>query len=184
MSLDVELFRLINSFAGEAMWADRLIIFFAKYLPYLVVLGLLAFAWLAFKTWRERLAAFLVPVGAGLLARFGLAGLIHVIYVHPRPFVALTGVNQLIPESGSSFPSGHTIFFFALATALFLYNRALAIWFLILGLIIGVARVAAGVHYPYDILGGIGLGVCVGIVVFYLARRLGWGKKSLAGLEL
>jgi len=41
------------------------------------------------------------------------------------------------------------------------------------GLLIGIARIAAGVHYPLDILGGIILGTLTG----YIAYRF-LGKKD------
>jgi membrane-associated phospholipid phosphatase len=53
-------------------------------------------------------------------------------------------------------------------------NKKLAYCIYALGVIIGLARVAGGVHYPSDIVGGAVLGICTGYIVVkawkYLSR--------------
>jgi undecaprenyl-diphosphatase len=45
-------------------------------------------------------------------------------------------------------------------------NKRLAYFLYTAGLIVGIARVAGGVHYPSDILGGIILGIIIGFVTY------------------
>ena len=55
-------------------------------------------------------------------------------------------------------------------------NKKLARWLYVAGIAIGLARVAAGVHYPSDIIGGMILGILTGYLVHqswvYLSRRI------------
>lgn len=77
----------------------------------------------------------------------------------PRPFRALPGIqNLVIPQDEYSFPSGHTA---AATVAAFLFSialPALAPFFTILAMLIGLSRIYLGVHYPSDVLMGFTLG--------------------------
>lgn len=96
--------------------------------------------------------------------------LIRAVYGRVRPFEAL-GLKTLFTETSASFPSGHATFFFALATAVYLYNRRWGWWFFAAALLISLARVAAGVHYPSDIFGGALVGIVVATLVYRLTRE-------------
>ncbi len=71
-------------------------------------------------------------------------------------------------ESIYAFPSGHTTFFFALATALYFHHKKLAYITYIVAAAVGIARVYIGVHYPIDIIGGAVLGILVGVSSKYI----------------
>ena len=84
----------------------------------------------------------------------------------------MPGVAKLIsPDDPFSFPSGHATFFSALATALYFYHKRLGLWFGLGAVIIGLARIISGIHYPADILTGFGLGMLIAGLVAY------WRKK-------
>ena len=92
-----------------------------------------------------------------------------IVFRHPRPFMALSDVTQLINiESFGSFPSQHATIFAALATGVFIYDRRMGTIFIIAAVIIGFARIAAGIHYPFDVL----TGFAVGFVITYFSYRL------------
>ena len=74
------------------------------------------------------------------------------------PFIALQNVSALFNESGFAFPSGHATFFSAIGFALFRNHKKVGYIFILFAILIGIARVAAGVHFPLDILGGFLLG--------------------------
>lgn len=97
-----------------------------------------------------------------------------------RPFVTLA--LRLSPERtegiapASSFPSGHAANAFMLAV-LWLHLHRWRRWWLWLGLAccVGMSRVALGLHYPGDVLGGavLGGGVAWGLLRLpWMARRL------------
>ncbi len=68
-----------------------------------------------------------------------------------------------------AFPSGHAAIFFALAAVAYLINRRWGIYLFIGAVINALARVAVGVHWPIDVVGGAFLGI---VVVLVLQRLL------------
>ncbi|MGC8651416.1 MAG: phosphatase PAP2 family protein, partial [Minisyncoccia bacterium] len=78
-----------------------------------------------------------------------------------------------IPESGWSFPSGHATFFFALAAAVYLYNKKWGRGLFLAALIITLSRIIVGVHYPSDILGGMVIGMIVAYLTVSCFRKCG-----------
>jgi undecaprenyl-diphosphatase len=160
--MDIALFRFLNAFAGHGAVLNALIVFCASYLQYVLGLALVIAAIWPVKRYRMFIAAFT----AAVIARYGVKTLI-VHFVHrARPYVALQDVKNIIgPQTGEeyqSFPSGHVIFFFALATAVYRYDRRLGRWFFAGATLMGLARVAGGIHWPGDVIGGALLGMLIG----------------------
>ena len=94
-----------------------------------------------------------------------LAYIIKFLLHIPRPFDVFAQVQSLILENGYSFPSGHVTFYMALAVSIFLSHKRAGYIFIFLALIIGIARIIAGVHFPLDILGGFALGSVIAYFV-------------------
>ncbi len=160
--MDYNLFVYINNFVGHWAWLDSLAIFFAKYLIYFLV----AATGLFFFIIKKNKIRYLFLTGLSvILSRLVITELIRLFWHRPRPFIDHQ-VNLLIGHSASgSFPSGHAAFLFALSTAVFFFNKKLGIVFLIASFFIGLARVFIGVHYPFDILGGMVVGVLSAMLV-------------------
>ncbi|MDO4491024.1 MAG: phosphatase PAP2 family protein [Lachnospiraceae bacterium] len=74
-----------------------------------------------------------------------------------------------------SFPSGHTAFSFASATALYLTggekNRPVTLFLLALAALIGFSRLYLGVHYPTDVIAGAFLGWICGKTAELFIRK-------------
>lgn len=168
-SLNQSVFQFIHQFAGRSVVMDDLGIFFANYLPYLLVLGFLVLTWYE-RDWRRKLYVFIEGALAVVLARGLVTEIIRFFYYHPRPF-DFYNFAPLISESGSSFPSGHAAFFFALAMVVWYVNRTWGIWYLILSCVNGIARIYVGVHWPLDILGGIAVGVLCALFIRWLLKN-------------
>lgn len=75
-----------------------------------------------------------------------------------------------------SFPSGHTIASFEAATALLLCNKKLGIPAAILAVVIAFSRLYLYVHYPTDVLTSVVLGIGLGALGAYFAKKLPEGK--------
>ena len=161
------IFFYLNSFAGRSKIFDDVIIFFGTYLAYVLAL---VFLILVFKNKNWRL---LILGGVSvLLSRFVFTEIIRFFYYVPRPFL-IPGVHQLIfHETSGSFPSGHAAFFFALAMAIFFFNKRWSILFFIGALLICLARCMAGVHWPVDILGGAIVGIFSAWLVCKISEKI------------
>lgn len=148
---------------------DQMIIFFADVLPYIVIF--FAFLFLIFhheilkkenplkaliQKWKEFFLLFFSSVTAWVFAY-----ILKFLFKTERPFIALEGVRSLFSESGFAFPSGHSTFFMALAFSIFFYHKKAGYIFIVFALLIGMARIMAGVHFPIDILGGYLLGFLI-----------------------
>lgn len=72
-----------------------------------------------------------------------------------------------------SFPSDHAVLLAALPAALLFWDRRLALLWLGLGIILGIARVAVGFHYPLDMVGGAVIGVLVTSLFFGAYEKRG-----------
>ncbi len=164
--LDLSVFYSIYNLSSQSIWPDRLIVFFGEYLIYILLAILFYFMWDAFRTEQMRkVYGYCVAVAGALIARFGVVEIIRHYYHRPRPFLVLH-LPHLLSDTSYSFPSGHTIFLFALATGVLFVNKRFAYFLYAAGLIVGIARVAGGVHYPSDILGGMALGMITGFAVY------------------
>ena len=103
-----------------------------------------------------------------------LAGEVMALLVlRVRPYLEVSSIISLIPPPlTSSFPSIHTAASMAMAAALYAGNKRLGQLGILIVIGVALGRMAAGVHYPSDILGG----VLVGLVSFALVR---FGHKAL-----
>ena len=176
MTLDTQLFSALNALAGQSRLGDAVILFFATYLAYVVPAVLLALVFFSNKERREKVELLIVVGVASFVARFGVTEIIRFFYHRPRPFLTLSA-HPLFTDSSWSFPSGHATFFFALATAVYLYNKKWGIGFFIAAAAIAVGRVMAGVHYPSDILAGALVGIIVAYGTFLVGRSFFLHKK-------
>jgi undecaprenyl-diphosphatase len=88
---------------------------------------------------------------------------------HPRPMDVVTLIK---PDDIYSFPSGHASFMFALAFTMYYVDKKAGKILLVLALLTGIARVLAGVHFWYDILGGALIGYLLSWIVVTLCKRL------------
>jgi undecaprenyl-diphosphatase len=79
------------------------------------------------------------------------------IFNIPRPFVLFEKVRTIGPWHGSpySFPSTTTMLAFGLALPIFLKERKIGTFLLILALLVGFSVIYTGFHTPFDVLGSI-----------------------------
>lgn len=170
MSFDLKIFYFFNNLAGKSDVFDFTAIFFADYLEYALAAIFILFLYLENRSHWQKFQIFLITAISMAIARFGVTNLIRFLYPRPRPFETYN-INILITNNGSSFPSGHAALFFAMAMAIYFYNKKWGAWFFAVALVMGIARVIAGVHYPTDILGGAIIGVSVSYLVFLTAEK-------------
>jgi len=157
------IFYFFYNFAHKSALGDQLAVFVALYLPFVV--AFLAFAYMFFyhRSFRDFIFVFFTAGVAVIISK-----VLKILIQVPRPPFSLEGVQSLFGKTSYAFPSDHATFFMALAVAIFFINKKAGLIFLVLALLIGIARIVVGVHFPVDILGGFALGA----LVAYLAKKI------------
>src|SRR3989344_1066955 len=116
------IFYFFYNLAHRSEIFDKLIIFFAFYFPYIVIIlaGLfLLFHHDVFKAenpyqvFLEKKKEILMVFFSGAVA-WVLSYILKFLISTPRPFDAIEGVTSLFRETGYAFQSGHASFFMAL----------------------------------------------------------------------
>jgi undecaprenyl-diphosphatase len=95
------------------------------------------------------------------------------LFNRTRPFLWDTEIAPLIrTPSSSSFPSGHSATAAAGALTLSVLYPPLAPALVLAALLVVLSRVYLGVHFPFDVLAGIFIGLVTSAVVFAVADLL------------
>src|SRR5207247_10685327 len=145
---------------------------------------ILGFLLLRSRGLNRRGIAATATVVVGMIDGWLLTELIKVIVRRPRPFEALANAPGALPApepviahpSSSSFPSGDAALALGAAVAFAYISPKYRVPILLLGVAAALARVVVGVHYPFDVLGGMTVGIVSGLTapraVALLRRRL------------
>ncbi len=175
--MDFHIFRLFFSLANKSAIADWFILFFANFLPYLLVISFILLIF-KFQGWKKKIWFSVFGALSVILARGILVELIRFFSFRPRPSLILE-LSPLIEKLSPSFPSGHASLFFALAVALWFFNKKWGLWFAGISFIMSLARISAGTHWPSDILGGVLVGMLASILVFVLLYKTIPGAEKI-----
>ncbi len=86
------------------------------------------------------------------------------------------------PHKAVSFPSGHTTAAFTMAALLCLQPIARYWkWLLVtLAVLVGISRMAVGVHWPLDVMGGALIAWMATLCAYFFAPRIPWGATDSA----
>lgn len=165
MAFDRLVFELIHAAYRRNALLDVLGIFFAEYLPYFILVGFSLYLVIR-EQGTQRVYGFFLAAFALVLSRGIVVEIIRFFYHRPRPFVALSFEPLITPIDSFSFPSGHAAAFSALATVFFFFHRRFGGSTFILVVLMAIARVFVGVHWPSDVI----LGALIGIGSAGIAR--------------
>ena len=168
--MNAMIFQAINGTANTSGLIDFIGKFFADYLLYIAVLFFIVLFFIN----KTRLMVIAIGISV-FLSRIVITEPLKRIFHIARPYVSIDGVKKIVGENGDyfSFPSGHASVFFAIATAIFCFNKKWGIVSFIIAILVGVARIYVGVHWPIDVVAGALIGILSGIVVnkFIIKKR-------------
>jgi undecaprenyl-diphosphatase len=169
------LFLKINKSVGRFPYLDRIMVFAADNLVFILVLFSLVWATTSLDAEHpELLSVYLKLMMTAFAFGIGLSWIIGWLLPNPRPVRTFPKIQQLLKpfSTWKSFPSDHTIGSFTVATVTLLMGAplALSIPLYIIAGTIAFARVYVGVHYPRDIVGGFIIGMVFSFVSPLLLR--------------
>ena len=152
MNLDNQITGAINSLAGRLQALDYSVIFFARYVVFILILSI-AVTWF-FRIDRSALRFRAISCGMAVAMGLLLNQAILQFVSRIRPYDL--GVTHLIVERSAdpSFPSDHATLAFAIAFTLLLLRDRLGFGYLFIAILVGLARVFVGIHFVGDVVGG------------------------------
>lgn len=175
--LDRIVFGYLNDWAGRSSGLDTAVIFCAEYLIFWMALALIMYVAWRWKRDPASRSCLALAAAAAFVSRIIIAEPLRITIARSRPYEVVSGAYQLIDHAaGKSFPSGHATIAFALAAAVFAYNRRAGAVFFVAAVVVGAARIMAGIHWPSDIAGG----AVVGIGTAWAIRRLAQKRQGSA----
>lgn len=168
------LFLKMNQKIGQNRWFDMLVVFWARWLIYII--------WLLILWWG---IIVLDPINFKLLVKLIITTFVFSVFVsitlalfwrHPRPIVEFPEIKQIVTphQTWKSFPSDHTMtsFLFVFVAGL----MGMSIWlfwiFILLASSVALGRIYGGVHYPRDIIGGILFALFFSLISLWLLGNI------------
>jgi undecaprenyl-diphosphatase len=170
--MDWSLFHLVNSDVATRDWLEDPVTTFATLAVPVYALATVAL-WFVSRppgVSRWRLASVSALVAAGI-AMFANQVIAHV-WDRPRPYATHVATTHLLsaPSPDPSFPSDHAAAAFAIAFCVLAFSRWAGAGFLAAATLIGLSRIALGMHYPSDVLAGALVGWASATIVVHLGR--------------
>jgi undecaprenyl-diphosphatase len=178
-SIDLKLYHLVL-FAPHPSWLSRLMIFVTRPENFFLGIGVAAFFLIL---WGGRKGRFLVVTAAvGVSISDPLTSrVIKSIFHRVRPCHGVDPSRLPLGCSDSySFPSSHAVNIFCEATIVSLVYPKATPFAYMLAVLVAYSRVYLGVHYPFDVIGGALIGLCLGWGVFRLIRGLPFTKGTVS----
>ncbi|MCL5017285.1 MAG: phosphatase PAP2 family protein [Patescibacteria group bacterium] len=146
-------------------------IFSAKYL-YLIGL-IIAIIWF-WKLPKEKKRMAILFGAIALPTIYIISKISSLLYFDPRPFVSghFTPLIPHAPDNG--FPSDHALLVSAIASIIFPFNKKISIFVWLIAILVGTARVFAGIHHPIDIVGSILISAATSSIIYPIL----YGKRK------
>lgn len=165
--MNESLFLTIYNLSGHFPLLDSMIIYITDYALYLVYILIVILA--IQRNGIERKALLLIILTfilASIITKF-----LRVIIIADRPFVTLN-IQPLVQEIWpKSFPSLHALYSWVVAFGYWLTGSRYTWLLVIIAGLISFSRIYVGVHYPFDIFGGVILAGLSTLLVKYLLKR-------------
>jgi len=185
-NLDLQIFLFINNSISNPIF-DSIFIFFHQ--PYkniwFIIIILSIWIYFIYKDKKNRLILILIlPLGIFITDKIGDS--IKDFELRNRPYMTINNeeMNLLVKvkntedgkykntrSSKKSFPSNHSANIFFIYFILSILYPSKNKYFLFIAIMIGISRIYVGVHYPFDVISGAGIGLFMGFIIKKLLIR-------------
>ncbi len=180
--MDAFFFHLVNNLAGQSASVDAVV----KYLStndqnIMEVVGVLCVVLAGRMALQPKIRmAIVAGISALITGYLALMTNFFLWFHRARPYTVLTGndIHLLTKASAAqaytSFPSGHAMFFFAIATSIFLTDkckhRELGWLAFIVATVLSLSKLYVGAHWPSDLIVGGALGALIAWIVWRIVK--------------
>lgn len=179
LNLDQSWLVALNNFGSSSKFTRLIFKISGEYLIYIFPIILIVLWFWQQSAKKVALRAAL----AGIIAWLLISRIIGILVARPRPFESGQIKELFFHRPTYSFPSDHAAFLFAVSLSFWLSGyKKLSIFSFILAIIISFARIAAGIHYPLDIIVGAVLGIIVAWLVWIFDRPLNYFYNFIIAL--
>jgi len=175
------IFFLLHSLSHQSLFLDWLIVFCSNLFG--IIMLVIACIFLFFHTdgvfnykkpfsqLGNKIKEISLVFFSGIVAWI-IATVIKYFIFAPRPFILIENLKPLfLHGSYDSFPSGHATFFSAIAVALFLRHKRIGFLYILVALIISLARIISGIHFPIDIMAGWIIGTTIALIFSRIFKK-------------
>jgi len=188
--VDKQVLVYFNNLMAQNEWARWVVLFFARY-AIIIFVAVLVYLWfrksphdrdgylgIGHHENRQAVIFALLALAVG----FTIDIIISYIFPRPRPFVSYPELvkNLNLTVDLTSFPSRHAIAVFAMAGSIWMADlwhfRNWGIFLFVVAFLISIARIAAGVHYPSDIVAGMIVGI---VSAWIIKENYDWIKRKI-----
>lgn len=141
----------------------------AQYLIFLIILIAILVTWFSERQIRRRI--ILLGVFSLILALV-IAQFTGIFIYNARPFV-VDNMTPLFPHAADNgFPSDHALIALVISLAVMIYRWKWGLLMVILGILVGAARVFSGVHHWVDIGGSTGIAMVSVFLAWIILLRV------------
>ncbi|WP_179402852.1 phosphatase PAP2 family protein [Burkholderia guangdongensis] len=167
-NLNLTLFSAINAGPAPQPGVVKLAVFAADWLVYAIP-AMLLLTWLCGARPTRRQA---IEAGLGACVALALGQVFSTFWFSPRPFMAGVGTQLIAHAPDGSFPSDHMTFAWSLAVGMLLGSttRATGIVMALCAAAIAWGRIYVGVHWPFDMAGGVLVGTAGALAAHLYGR--------------
>ena len=177
LNIDLYLFKLINNYISNPIF-DILFVFFHSCHKKMWFVIPVLFFWIFYiiKHKKNRLVLLLlIPLSILITDQIGKA--IKNMELRNRPYVTLEkeNINLLINHtkgSTKSFPSNHAANIWAVCYLLSYAYSNNKKYFFTLAILVSLSRIYVGLHYPFDVLIGMTIGLTVSYFLIKINKKL------------
>jgi len=155
------------------MLIDDVAIFTAKYLYLFVLLIVVIFFFSQPRKLQKSMAICGIIIAP---LAYAISRISSYFYYDPRPFVVMHFTPLIAHAADNGFPSDHVLLTGAVAMIVWFYNKRLSIVLWALALLIGWARVYAGIHHSTDIIGSVAIVLVASLAYHLFAVRKQHGE--------
>ncbi|USN94550.1 MAG: phosphatase PAP2 family protein [Candidatus Nomurabacteria bacterium] len=105
--------------------------------------------------------------------------ILKISFLRERPFVQNQNIEPIIDKIGSgSFPSGHAVFFFAMAFMMSKFYPKYSRFYFVLAILISLFRVVSGVHFVSDVVIGSIWGILIAKYTYHFIDKIFIAKRA------